>query len=292
LSAVVTSASRVELDGDQIAIIPLPLVHGFGLFTVLACIQFGAPIVLLQRFDPDAVLDAIEHHRCTWLPAVPAIFAALLECQRAHGWDVHSLRICLSSGDVCPPRLQEEFFALFGTRLRSFWGATEAAGSLTYGLESGPVRRIVKGAEVRLIDDSGAPVPWGEIGELVLRGPNVTIGYWAGPGAIEDAPKDGWFRTGDLMRQGDNDDLWFVSRKKDLIIRGGLNISPAEIERVLTAHPAVRDAAVIGVPDGARGQRVAGFVQMERGTRGIILNEILAGSRHCLQTTKSRKASK
>ena len=79
------------------------------------------------------------------------------------------------------------------------------------------------------------------------------------------------------MRQGDNDDLWFVSRKKDVIIRGGLNISPVEIERVLTAHPAVRDAAVVGVPDGALGQRVAGFVQMERGTRGIILKEILAG---------------
>jgi long-chain acyl-CoA synthetase/feruloyl-CoA synthase len=143
-------------------------------------------------------------------------------------------------------------------------------------LESGPVSRIVKSAEVRLIDDSGAPVPGAGIGELVLRGPNVTIGYWAGPGVIEDAPKDGWFRTGDLMRQGDNDHLWFVSRKKDLIIRGGLNISPTEIERVLTAHPAVRDAAVVGVPDGALGQRVAGFVQMERGTRGIILKEILA----------------
>ena len=167
---------------------------------------------------------------------------------------------------------------MFGTRLRSFWAATEAAGSLTYGLESGPVSRVVTGASrCRLIDDNGAPVPRGEIGELALRGPNVTIGYWAGPGAIEDAPKDGWFRTGDLMRQGDNDDLWFVSRKKDVIIRGGLNISPVEIERVLTAHPAVRDAAVVGVPDGALGQRVAGFVQMERGTRGIILKEILAG---------------
>jgi long-chain acyl-CoA synthetase len=139
------------------------------------------------------------------------------------------------------------------------------------------VSRIVEGAEVRLIDDSGAPVPRGEVGELAVRGPNVTIGYWAGPGLIEDAPHHGWFRTGDLMRQDANDDLWFVSRKKDLIISGGLNISPAEIERVLTAHPAVRDAAVVGVPDPALGQRVAGFVQMERGTRAIILKEILAG---------------
>ena len=277
LAAIADSAKHLGLDGDQIAAIALPMVHGFGLFAFLACLRFGAPIVLLERFDPDTVLDTIERHRCTWLPAVPAMFAALLQRQQARGRNVDSLGVCLSSGDVCPPRLQEQFAALFGTRLRSFWGATEAVGSLTYGLESGPVSRIVKGAEVRLIDDSGAPVPRGEIGELVLRGPNVTIGYWAGPGAIEDVPKAGWFPTGDLMRQGDNDDLWFVSRKKDVIIRGGLNISPVEIERILTAHPAVRDAAVVGVPDGALGQRVAGFVQMERGTRSIILKEILAG---------------
>ncbi len=277
LAAIADSAKHLGLDGDHIAVIGLPMVHGFGLFAFLACLRFGTPTVLLERFDPDAMLDAIERHRCTWLPAVPAMFAALLERQQARRRSVHSLRVCLSSGDNCPPRLQAQFSSLFGTRLRSFWAATEAAGSLTYGLEPGPVSRIVKGEQVRLIDDNGAPVPRGEIGELALRGPNVTIGYWAGPGAIEDASKDGWFRTGDLMRQGDHDDLWFISRKKDVIIRGGLNISPVEIERVLTAHPAVRDAAVVGVPDGALGQRVAGFVQMERGTRSIVLEEILAG---------------
>ncbi|HEX3402101.1 MAG TPA: AMP-binding protein [Acetobacteraceae bacterium] len=277
LNAITGSARYLGLDGAQTAAIALPLADGFGLFLFLACLRFGVTIVFVERFDPDAVLDAIERHGCTWLPGVPAMFGALLERQRARARNVRSLKICLSSGDVCPPRLQEQFPTLFGTQLRSFWGATEAAGSLTYGSASGPVSRIVKGAEVCLIDDSGAAVPRGEVGELALRGPNVTIGYWAGPGLIEDALKDGWFHTGDLMRQGDNDDLWFVSRGMDVIIRGGLHISPAEIERVLTAHPAVRDAAVVGVPDPALGQRVAGFVQMERGTRAIILKEILAG---------------
>jgi len=225
LTAIIESARHLGLDDAQTAAIALPLAHGFGLFLFLACLQFGAPVVLLERFDPDAVLDAIERHRCTWLPGVPAMFGALLERQQARAGNVRSLKVCLSSGDVCPPRLQERFPKLFGTRLRSFWGATEAAGSLTYGSESGPVSRIVKGAEIRLIDDNGAPVPRGEIGELALRGPNVTIGYWAVPGLIEDTLTEGWFHTGDLMRQGDNDDLWFVARKKDLIIRGGLNIS-------------------------------------------------------------------
>ena len=147
----------------------------------------------------------------------------------------------------------------------------------TYGLQPGPVSRIVPGAQVRLVDDNQVPVPRGEVGELVVRGPYVTLGYWAGPGRIKEAPKEGWYHTGDLMRQDDEGDLWFVSRKKHLIVRGGSKISPVEVERVLTAHPAVRDAAVVGVPDPALGQRVAGFVEMERGTRGIILKEILAG---------------
>src|SRR5262249_6805284 len=152
---------------------------------------------------------------------------------------------CLSCGDVCPLRLQHEFAATFGIPLRSVWGATEAVGSLTYGSGPGPVSRIGRGVQVRLVDDAGLPVPRGEAGELLLREPNVSIGYWGGRGVIEDAPEDGWYRTGDLMRQDETGDLWFVSRKKDLIIRGGSNVSPVEAERVLASHPAVSDAAVV-----------------------------------------------
>ena len=125
------------------------------------------------------------------------------------------------------------------------------------------------------MDDNQLLVPQGEVGELLVRGPHVTIGYWAGPGQIKDPPKEGWFHTGDLMRQDEKGDLWFVSRKKHLIVRGGSNISPVEIERVLMAHPAVRDAAVVGVPDPDLGQRVAGFVQLADSAQSVVLNEIL-----------------
>jgi acyl-CoA synthetase (AMP-forming)/AMP-acid ligase II len=127
-----------------------------------------------------------------------------------------------------------------------------------------------------LVDDNQVPVPRGEVGELVVRGPHVTIGYWAGPGRIKDAPQEGWFHTGDLMRQDEKGDLWFVARKKQLIVRGGSKISPVEVERVLMAHPAVHDAAVVGVPDADLGQRVAGFVQLADGAQCIDPNEILA----------------
>jgi acyl-CoA synthetase (AMP-forming)/AMP-acid ligase II len=147
--------------------------------------------------------------------------------------------------------------------------------SITYGLDPGPVNRIVRKALVRLVDDNDVPVAVGELGELLVRGPHVSIGYWAGPGLIQDAPVDGWFHTGDLMRQDEKGNLWFISRKKHLIIRGGSNISPIEVERVLLTHPAVRDAAVLGVPDPELGQRVAGFVQLRAGAQSTDPDEIL-----------------
>jgi long-chain acyl-CoA synthetase len=276
LSKTAESFAHFDLDSDQIATLFCPMVHASGLFTMLACIRLGVPFVLFERFDPDAVLDAIERHRCTWVFGLPFMFAALLHHQRARARNVDSLRTCVAGGDVCPPQLQEQFPYFFGIPLRSLWVSTEACGSLTYGLQPGPASRIVTGAQVRLVDDNDVPVPRGEVGELVVRGPHVTIGYWAGPGQIKDAPKEGWFHTGDLMRQDEKGDLWFVARKKQLIIRGGSNISPVEIERVLMAHPAVGDAAVVGVPDPDLGERVAGFVQLADRAQSVDLNEILA----------------
>src|SRR4029077_17732244 len=131
-------------------------------------------------------------------------------------------------------------------------------------------------AQFRLIDDGGAAVPRGHVGELILRGPNVTIGYWNGPGRIDGLGKDGWYHTGDLMRQDEKGALCVVSRQKDLIMRGGSNIAPAEVERVLAAHPAVCDAGVVGVPDAVLGQRIAGFVKLANGAETVPPGEILA----------------
>ena len=224
LSKVAESFGHLDLDSDQIIALACPMVHGSGLFTMLACIEFGAPFVLCERFDPDTLLDAIERYRCTWVPGLPFMFAELLHHQRARARTVDSLRTCLAGGDVCPLQLQEQFPSFFGIPLRSFWVSTEACGSLTYGLEPGPVTRIVRGAQVRLVDENDEPVSPGEVGELVVRGPHVTIGYWAGPGQITDAPKEGWFHTGDLMRQDEKGDLWFVARKKHLIIAAVRNL--------------------------------------------------------------------
>ena len=267
---------HVGLASDDVIVAPLPMAHVSGLICSLTFIQRGVPFVVLENFDADTVLDTIERHRCTWTLGFPYQYAALLESQQEKPRDLSSLRVCLTGADVCPIDLQERVSSVFGAPLYNFWGASEVVGSLTFGLENGPVVRIVEGAQVRLVDETGAEVPRGEIGELLIRGANVFAGYWNDPAATEQSLKAGWYHTGDLMRRGEGDDLWFVSRKKDIIIRGGTNISPVEVEEALVAcHPAVEEAAVVGKPDAVLGQRVFGFVKLASGTNETVVAEIL-----------------
>jgi long-chain acyl-CoA synthetase len=286
LAAITDAWEHWDVDEDQTVLVTCPMVHASGLFTFLGCIRHGAPMILLERFDADVVLDAIEQHGCHWLLGLPFMFTALLERQRMGRRNVESLRFCMTGGDVCSLQLQRDFAVEFGVPLRSVWGATEVVGSLTYGLQAGPVSRIVPGAQVRLVDEAGAPVRRNAVGELLIRGPNVSIGYWGGPGAIEGAPKNGWYRTGDLMRQDEKGDLWFVARKKDIIIRGGSNISPVEVELALAGHPAVKDAAVVGVPDETLGQRVVGFVQLVDDAPSVVVDDVLDAAKRKLADYK------
>jgi long-chain acyl-CoA synthetase len=244
LSAMQEGWKHLGIDGEQVAINALSMMHGAGLMTFFACVRFGAPMVLFERFEADAVLDAIAPHRCSWMFGLPYMFAEMTSCQNARPRDVSSLRLCITGGDACPVWLQDSFPTVFGAPLYSNWGSSEA-GAFAYGLRRGPVSRVMPGMEVRLVTDEGVPVPHGKIGELHVKGPSLTIGYWKGAGRIEDPKVDGWFATGDLMRQGEDGELWFVSRKKDLIIRGGSNIAPTEVEDVLRCHSAVRDVAVV-----------------------------------------------
>jgi long-chain acyl-CoA synthetase len=264
------------LSDDDIMLEPLPLAHMSGLITSLAFIQFGTPFVLLESFDADIVLDTIERHRCTWCIGFPAQFAAMLGSQLARPRNLKSLRICLTGADVCPIDLQQRVTATFGAPLYNVWGATEVVGSLTFGLRPGPVVRMTKDARIRLIDEKGADVGEGEVGELLIRGANVFDSYWNDPKATGESLRAGWYHTGDLMRRGEGDELWFVSRKKDIIIRGGTNISPVEVEEALVAsHPAVREAAIVGIPDAVLGQRLVGFVKLADGTKHTIVSKIL-----------------
>ena len=230
---------------------------------------------MLQTANPDIVLDCIERYRSTWMVGFPNQYAGLLEAQQAKPRDVSSLRLCLTGGDVCPVDLQNRVTSALGAPLHNIWGATEGAGQITFGLQPGPVLRIGEAAQVRVVDEKGADVAHGEVGELLIGGANVFVGYWDDPAATARSLKDGWYYTGDLVRRGEGDELWFVSRQKDIIIRGGTNISPAEVEEALVAcHPAVEEAGAVGKPDPVLGQRVFGFVKLASGARQGVLAEI------------------
>jgi acyl-CoA synthetase (AMP-forming)/AMP-acid ligase II len=257
----------------------VPMVHASGMIVMLGSIRCGGRMIVHERFDAAAALDTIAAHRCTSMIGLPFMFADLMQEQARHARDVSSLRRCGTGGDVCPPEHQKAFAAMFGTSLNSVWSASEVLLPMRYGAQIGPVCCTASDTQVRLVDDKGVDVPRGEIGELLLRTPQMSPGYWKEPGRIESLAPDGWYHTGDLMRQGDRNDLWFVARKKNLIIRGGSNISPLEVEEVLMAHPAVRDAAVVGIPDMRLGQRVAAVVQLTADADSDALDGILAYTR-------------
>ncbi len=286
ISAAVELCGQSRLSGEDVMVVATPMAHASGFFLFLASIWHGARIVLLERFEADATVDAIEQHRGTWLGGLPFMLAESLESQKKRVRDVSSLKTCIVGGDVCAPRVQKDFENHFGAPLYSFWGATEVIGSLTFGSKTGPVTKPVKGAEVRLCDDDGKVVTPGETGELQIRGPNVTVGYWESPDVIRNATTDGWYHTGDLMWEDENGELWFVARKKDIIIRGGSNISPVEVERALATHPAVKDVGVAGIPDELLGQRIVGFVELSKNATGIGPDDILANARRLIADYK------
>jgi acyl-CoA synthetase (AMP-forming)/AMP-acid ligase II len=278
------------LSADDVIVSPMQLAHSSGLCCSLSFIQFGVPFIMLQSGDPDTVLDSMERYRATWLLGFPYQYAGLLEAQQAKPRDVSSLRICLTAADTCPVDLQNRVTAALRAPLYNFWGATEVVGQLTFGLRPGSVVRITEDAQIRLVDENGTDVAHGEIGELLIRGENVFVGYWNEPAATADSLRDGWYHTGDLMRRGEGDELWFVSRKKDSIIRGGTNISPAEVEEALAAcHPAVEEAAAVGKPDPVLGQRVFGFVRLAPGAKESLVTEILQNARSALHPTRFPK---
>jgi long-chain acyl-CoA synthetase len=262
LTHMVQLFHRIDFVQSDVALDICPMVHASGLTNMLFLLGKGATWVLQDRFDAAAALDLIERHRCTCLAGLPFMHGELIRHQRARPRSVCSLRSCYIGGDTPPPRLQDDFLSLFGVRLRNLFAMSESVGTLTYGFESGPVCRPMDRDCVRLVGEHGHDVPRGEAGELMLRGESLFAGYWLGPECMDSARKDGWWPTGDVLREDGKGNLWYVARKKNLIVRGGSNISPVEVEHALLAHPGVRDAAVVGIDDVTLGQRVVAFLEL------------------------------
>ena len=252
---------------DRISIV-LPMVHIAALSAFFTAVLLEIiPVVL--PFEPSAVLDAVEKHEITILTAMPALFRMLADTQAAKPRRISSIRACLVGGDSAPAALHEQCREVFGAPLLEVYGLTEAV-PLTYNTlverRPGSMGKKITHAEIRLVADDGSEVPRGEVGQLTARSPIACTGYWNDPEATAAAIKDGWFHTGDLARQDDEGFYWFAGRSKEIIIRGGSNVSPQEVEEALYQHPAVAEVAVVGKPDEQWGEILVAFIALKPGS--------------------------
>ncbi|HLK60237.1 MAG TPA: AMP-binding protein [Chthonomonadaceae bacterium] len=232
---------------------------------MLTTYHAGGTMLVFSQFDPKALLEGIQKHRVTGFWLLPVMYAALLQVPDIASYDLSSLRLCLSAGDSLPTPIRERFRALCGREIVEFCGMTEipyCCNPLDEGNRPGSIGKPVPGVRIRLVDDQGAEVPRGEVGEILAQSKIMMRGYWRDPEATAQTMQGGWIHTGDLAWEDADGYYWFAGRKKDIILRGGSNIAPAEVEEALCTHPAVFAAGVVGAPDPIWGQAVWAFVAL------------------------------
>lgn len=228
-------------------------------------IYLGGTAIVPEKFDPKAYLELVEKYRVTNSFVVPTMLERLVECSALATADVSSLRCLISGGAPLPSTVKEKVLKAFGPALTEFYGATEtrivtAIHSSDLATHDRSVGRPIREVEIRVLDEAGHEVPAGEVGEVYIRGPGLFSGYWRDPERTRAAHRGEWFSLGDMGRVDDDGFLYLVDRKQDMIISGGENIFPNDIEECLQRHPGVREAAVIGVPDDRWGEVVVAYV--------------------------------
>jgi long-chain acyl-CoA synthetase len=269
-------SARVAVDlvdggPESVELGALPLFHVFGMSSGLnAMMRAGGCLTLLPRFEPGKALEILERDRATMFLGVPTMYNAMLHHPEHERYDTSAVDLCVSGGAAMPVELLRGFERAFGCTILEGYGLTETCAMATFNppdreRKPGSIGVPVEGVEVRLLDDDGNEVSPGEVGEITVRSPHVMKGYWGRSQATAEVLQDGWLRTGDLARADEDGYIFIVDRKKELIIRGGYNVYPREIEEVLYEHPAVREAAVLGVPDDALGEEVVAAVALKPG---------------------------
>ncbi len=262
-------SSRVP--GVRRHVVPLPLSHAFGLIVTIVGLHAVEPYssVLLRWFDPTAFLELVEKHRAQSGALVPSMLQMLL-AQPLEDYDLSSLRYLVSGAAPLPGEAVREIERrLPGLEVREGYGCTESGAVISSTpagrRKLGSVGPPLPGYEVRILDEADGEVPRGERGEICCRAPGVMLGYWDAPETTAETLRGGWLHTGDIGYLDEDGYLWVVDRKKDLIIRGGFNVFPRDVEETLSAHPAVAMAGVVGRPDTLHGEEVVAFVSLRPG---------------------------
>jgi long-chain acyl-CoA synthetase len=270
-NARTTQETLLESTPDDVIMGCLPLFHVFGLTCSLnAGVLAGSTLTLIPRFDGAKALSVVERDGVTVFQGVPTMFSAMLHSPDAGRTDVSSLRLCVSGGSAMPVEVMRSFEETFGCIVLEGYGLSETSPVASFNhphaeRKPGSIGTPIRGVELRLVDDNGMDVAAGDVGEIAIRGENVMKGYWNRPEDTATAIPDGWFRSGDLARQDDDGYFFIVDRKKEMIIRGGYNVYPREIEEALYEHPAVAEAACIGIKHPDLGEEVAAAVALKPG---------------------------
>ena len=281
---------------QDVSLVTLPLFHS----TAQTCqmnsgLYGGFRLVLLPRFDPATVLRTIAEEEVGFWIGVPTMYWSLLEHAASGAVDVASvakyLRCCVSGGAPMPVEVLRRFESTFGVRVLEGYGLSETAPVVAFNQlhrpsKPGTVGFPIFGVDVRCVNDDGRPVAAGERGEVVVRGPSVMKCYYNRPEATEEATRGGWFHTGDIGMFDEEGYLAIVDRKKDMILRGGFNVYPRELEEVLITHPAVSLAAVVGVPDERLGEEVKAFIVRKPGA-AVTEDELIAWGREQFASYKT-----
>jgi len=265
-NADVSSRTTSEIGAGDVVLGALPLFHSFGQTVAMnASLSVGACLTLLPKFDPGEALRTMQRDSVTHFYGVPTMFGALLHHPERESFDTSSLRICITGGASMPVEVLRGFEDAFGAKVMEGYGLSETSPVACSNhpdreRKAGSIGTPIEGVEMRVVDEDDNPVAQGEVGEIVIRGHNIMKGYWQRPEATEEAMRGGWFHSGDMARTDEDGYFYIVDRKKDLIIRGGYNVYPREVEEVLYEHPKIREAAVVGVPHDEWGEEIGAAV--------------------------------
>jgi len=261
----------IPIGRDDVSLATLPLFHSFG----QTCVQngtlaAGGTVTLLPRFGPKEAFEILERDRVTLFAGVPTMYFALLHHESERSYDLSSLRHCLSGGAPMPVEVMRTFEERFGVKILEGYGLSETSPVASFNMpdrprKPGSVGYPVWGVELAILDDKDQPLPDGERGEICIRGHNVMKGYWKRPDATREALRGGWFHSGDIGLRDADGSLRIVDRVKDMILRGGFNVYPREVEEVLYGHEAIAEAAVIGIPHESHGEEVKAVVALKPG---------------------------
>ncbi len=294
-NAATSAETLIEITEDDVVMGCLPLFHVFGLTCGLnASVLKGSCLTLIPRFDPEKALEVVSRDQVTVFEGVPTMYAAMLHAKGADAADMSSLRTCISGGSAMPVEVMKSFEQKFDCIVLEGYGLSETSPVASFNQpgqerKPGSIGTPVRGCEMKVVDDDGQEVPQGEKGEIVIKGENVMKGYWGREEATADSIKDGWFSTGDVATQDEDGYFFIVDRKKDLIIRGGYNVYPREVEEALYEHEAVREVAVIGIKDDSLGEEVGAAVALKEGA-SVEVEELQAFAKERLAAYKYPRA--